>query len=411
MDKNIKNNENKTKNERKKAVTKLCFTALVILLVALAAYLLMKKFGLLDLNQEQIQEIIAKQGSKGPIVFIIITFLQATVLPIPGAVTILAGNYIFGGSQSFIYSYVGMILGSLFSFGLGKLVGRPFVNWLAGGKEKVDEWLVKIRGKEGVILFFMFFFPFFPDDILCAIAGLLPITWGGFTVMQLITRATSVLGTLIFMSGEIIPWRGWGLVILALIAVLFICAFVICFINAEKLDNLFSGIFRKVFYGERGFIFSKRGQKAGKRIACVGKIKNARSVWRVCGLYSCDQGYVVDLYSSVYKKQKPSKVDFDLSLKVDENEEIASEKQFELFYDPKNKKGDKCAYKFIIHYKLEIKQPCVFLRALFLKDEKIGVNKIILNVKKGEEVKEVSLLPTKKSARKILKDLFSKKFG
>ncbi len=411
MDENIKNNENKIINERKRSVIKLCLIALVILLIALAAYLLMKKFGLLDLNQEQIQEIIARQGSKGPIVFIIITFLQATVLPIPGAVTILAGNYLFGGVQSFIYSYVGMVLGSLFSFGLGKLVGRPFVNWLAGGKEKVDEWLMKIRGKEGVILFFMFFFPFFPDDILCAIAGLLPITWGGFAIMQLITRATSVFGTLIFMSGEIIPWRGWGIVVLALIAVLFICAFVLCFINAEKLDNLFSGIFRKVFYGEEGFLFSKQGQKACKRIACKGKFKNGRSVWRVCGLYSCDKGYVVDLYSPVYKNQKPAKVDFDLTLTIDEKEKIASEKQFELLYDPKDKKRDKCPYKFVIHYKLETKQPCIFLRALFSKREKIDNNKIILNVKKGEEVKEVNLLPKRKSARKILKDLFAKKSG
>jgi uncharacterized membrane protein YdjX (TVP38/TMEM64 family) len=85
----------------------------------------------------------------------------------------------------------------------------------------------------------MFLLPMFPDDALCAIAGILPIKWSEFLVMQLITRATSIAGTLFFMSGEIIPFHGWGLVVIGLVAVLAIVAFVICYKNAEKINAAF----------------------------------------------------------------------------------------------------------------------------------------------------------------------------
>ena len=44
----------------------------------------------------------------------------------------------------------------------------------------------------------MFLLPMFPDDILCSIAGIMPITYSVFIFMQLITRFTSIGGTLLF---------------------------------------------------------------------------------------------------------------------------------------------------------------------------------------------------------------------
>ena len=39
---------------------------------------------------------------------------------------------------------------------LGRKIGRPFVNWIVGDKETVDYYLKKLKGKETIILFFMF---------------------------------------------------------------------------------------------------------------------------------------------------------------------------------------------------------------------------------------------------------------
>ena len=226
------------KSQTKEIIKRLVLSGLVIALIVAALWLILYLLGWTDLSQEELQEIIASAGVAAPLCYILISFLQVTFVPIPGSITILAGNYVFGTGETFLYSYIGMLLGSIFAFALGRWLGRPFVNWVAGGEDKVDEWLARLRGRENVLLFFMFFLPAFPDDILCSVAGILPISWVGFLIMQIITRVTSVGGTLLFMSGTFIPFdEVWGIALLALVGALAIAAFIISFRNAERINS------------------------------------------------------------------------------------------------------------------------------------------------------------------------------
>ena len=234
--------------ENKQTLKKLILSALGIGALVGAVYLVMYLLGWTSMTQEELQEIIAAGGAWAPVLFVLISFLQVTFVPIPGAVTILAGNYLFGMGASFLYSYIGMLAGAMFAFGLGRWLGRPFVNWIAGGSDKVDEWLKKLHGRENVLLFFMFLLPFFPDDILCSVAGILPLGWGGFFVMQIITRTTSVGATLLLMSGEFIPWHGWGLVVLAVIGVLAVVAFILSYRNAERINQALASLSDKIIH-------------------------------------------------------------------------------------------------------------------------------------------------------------------
>ena len=233
-------------SKNKKAILRLIGSAAVIGAIVLAVYLICKAYGVTDMTQEQLQEFVASTGAIAPLVFIGVTFLQVTIVPIPGAITILAGNYLFGAGLSFLYSYIGMLLGTLLAWGLGRLIGRPYINWVAGGKEEADGWIKRLKGRETVFLFFAFLLPLFPDDLLCSVAGILPIKFSTFMIMQLITRATSIGGTLLFMSGEVIPFHGWGLWVLGAIAIIAIAAFIICLKYADKLnaffDNFINGI-------------------------------------------------------------------------------------------------------------------------------------------------------------------------
>lgn len=225
------------KEENKQIIKKLIFSALVILLVVLVGYFLLKHFGIIGMTGEEVRDLVASTGAVAPLVYIFISFIQVTFIPIPAAVTIVAGNYLFGPWLAFLYSYIGMIIGSVVAFWLGRKIGRPFINWIAGSSEKADEWINKLKGREKVLLFFMFLLPFFPDDILCSIAGILPITWFAFMCMQFITRITSIGCTIIFMSGEFIPYHGWGLVALGVIAVICITAFIYSMKYADKIND------------------------------------------------------------------------------------------------------------------------------------------------------------------------------
>ncbi|MBQ3572740.1 MAG: hypothetical protein IJA15_07930, partial [Clostridia bacterium] len=99
--------------EKKNSIIKLIISVSVIGLLVLAVYFVMKKIGLQDITKEEIQEIIESQGAKAPLAFILISFLQVTLIPVPAIVTILAGNYVFGIAGSFLYSYIGMFCGAM----------------------------------------------------------------------------------------------------------------------------------------------------------------------------------------------------------------------------------------------------------------------------------------------------------
>lgn len=232
--------------QTKKTIIKLIISLAVIGALVLAVYLVCNHFGITSLEKEQLRDYIAAQGAIAPLIYILISFAQVTLIPIPGAVTILAGSYVFGFWQAFLYSYIAMMIGSVASFALGRGIGRPYVNWVAGSKEKANEWIGKLRGRENVFLFFAFLLPLFPDDILCAVAGALPVRWITFIIMQAITRATSIGATLLFMSGEIIPFYGWGLVVIGILAAIAIAAFVLSLIYADKLNEFFSRFINKL---------------------------------------------------------------------------------------------------------------------------------------------------------------------
>ena len=98
----------------------------------------------------------------------------------------------------------------------------------------------------------MFLLPFFPDDILCSIAGILPMSWGVFIFIQIITRLISIGSTLFFMSGEIIPYdKPWGITILVILAIITVLAFIYAFKNSEKINDKLTIFVNKVLSRKR----------------------------------------------------------------------------------------------------------------------------------------------------------------
>lgn len=230
---------------KKQIIVRITIAITVITLIALLIYILFELLGINGISQEEIQTFIQSTGAIAPLTFILITFAQVTLIPIPGAITILAGNYLFGALEAFIYSYIGVLLGSMVAFFLGRLIGRRFVNWMAGSKENADKWIDRLKGREKVAMFFMFLLPMFPDDLLCAIAGMLKYSTLEFFILQLITRATSIFGTLFFMSGEVIPYNAWGISLIAFLVLAAIIGFALVMKHYEKIREKLDRIFNR----------------------------------------------------------------------------------------------------------------------------------------------------------------------
>lgn len=155
------------------AVHKLIFTILALVAVSLIGLYIMQCTGFYEVinSKDKLQAWISSKGAWPPVIFTLLQFLQVCVLPIPSTVTVWAGVTMFGPYWCMLYSFIGILLGSIAAFYIGRFLGYKVVVWIVG-KEELDKWMKKLKGKDTVLITAMFLLPLFPDDVLCFVAGL-----------------------------------------------------------------------------------------------------------------------------------------------------------------------------------------------------------------------------------------------
>ena len=169
-------------------------------------------------DTEQLKEVI--ESTKYPkLLFVLINFIQTTLLPIPNFFTIIVGTYIFDPITTTILTFIGVFTGSMINFAIGKFLGKKAVCWIVG-KETVEKYLDSFKGREKFVISSMLLLPGFPDDIICIIAGLTKMTWKYFIISVLLFRPLPLIINVYF--GTIIPLYGWGLVVWAVIIILYV---------------------------------------------------------------------------------------------------------------------------------------------------------------------------------------------
>ncbi|MBI3394037.1 MAG: TVP38/TMEM64 family protein [Nitrospirae bacterium] len=138
-------------------------------------------------DKERTRALLASFGVFAPLVFIGLQSLQVVFAPIPGEATGFLGGYMFGLLPGFIYSTVGLTLGSYLAFRFARFLEKSFVEAVVGENLlKKFDFLVQENGV--VLSFLLFLIPGFPKDYLCFILGLSPMPTRLFLVMVLIGR-------------------------------------------------------------------------------------------------------------------------------------------------------------------------------------------------------------------------------
>lgn len=189
---------------------------------------------------EDLRNFVSSFGGNAVLVFIALQFLQVVVLPIPAFITVAAGVLLFGAFKGAVFSCIGIIAGSFVAFFIGRVFGYRVAKWLVG-KESLDKWLNKIKGKDKIVLTFMFLFPFFPDDVLCFVAGITTMSALFFSVMIVFTRLISVFATCYSLNNSIIPYNTWwGILLWVLFIALTIVLTVLIYKKGDKIEKLFS---------------------------------------------------------------------------------------------------------------------------------------------------------------------------
>lgn len=228
------------------------FIGFLIALLLFAGYIVAAKSGWLDLfrDRDAMQAFISRYDGYAIAVFIAVQFLQVTVLPLPSTITTLAGIALFGVWKTVLYSSIGIIAGSMFAFFLGRTCGVRLIVWICGAK-MFNKYRRFAEGKDVLLLYAMFLLPFFPDDLLCLIAGLGTMSYRSFFIMMLITRPVGTLWVAgVFKSAISIPFSGWGIAVWAAIFAATAAIFIILYkygdAITEKLSSLSQNIATKL---------------------------------------------------------------------------------------------------------------------------------------------------------------------
>ena len=202
----------------------------------LLVYLLQKTGFFLVLRDEELfKEYLQKAGVWMPLLYVLLQFLQVVVLPIPSIVSTIAGIALFGAFKTLIYSFIGIVLGSLLAFWIGRKLGNKAVSWMVG-KNTLKKWQKKLKGKDNLFLSLMFLLPLFPDDILCFLAGLSTMSWGYFTGIIILSRILALSATC--FSVDFIPFNTWwGIILWCVFAVFLTLAIVCIYKNMDKIQR------------------------------------------------------------------------------------------------------------------------------------------------------------------------------
>lgn len=129
----------------------------------------------------------------GPIIFILLQILQVVIPIIPGGISSAAGVLIFGPYLGFVYNYVGICIGSVIIFLLGRRYGKPFILSMISDKtyDKYIGWLDN-QSRFEKLFALAIFLPVAPDDALCLMAGLTNISVKKFTLIILLAKPLSI---------------------------------------------------------------------------------------------------------------------------------------------------------------------------------------------------------------------------
>lgn len=195
-----------------------CIVAVLVLAAGIAIYRsgVWERFG----SVEELREWIAGFGAAAGVVYFVLQLMTVIIAPIPSNVSTAAGALALGFWPGFLLGASAVVVGSLIVFTLAKRLGEPFVRRFVNQKT-LQKYMPVIEKKRDAFMFLALLLPFFPDDLLCILAGLSGMSTMRFFVIALVTRPWGLVVASAVGSGAIsMPLWGWALIVLGAAALM-----------------------------------------------------------------------------------------------------------------------------------------------------------------------------------------------
>ena len=218
--------------------------AFIALLVAGLAYCLWSSGFFASLHSlEAAQGYIERFTPYSQAFYFLLQLASVILAPIPSNVLAVAGGLLFGTLSSFLLTTGAVLLGSILVFLLARLLGRSFADRLVS-KRLSEKYLELIHSKRDVFLALVFLFPFFPDDLICILAGLTDIKPLRFFIICLLTRPWGLLAACA-LGGSTISMPLWLMVLIGM-------GGVVCFLLGLKYGDRLERFILQKFKKDKG---------------------------------------------------------------------------------------------------------------------------------------------------------------
>jgi uncharacterized membrane protein YdjX (TVP38/TMEM64 family) len=173
------------------------------------------------LDRERIRAIMNGAGSWAPFLFIMVQAVQVVLMiwPVPMEI---AGGFLFGLPLGLLYSVMGLALGSMVAFLLGRWLESKFITRIQPENMKRIRRLIKREGTLAALLIFLI--PGFPKDFVCYFLGATRLSLAFFLVISVLLRLPS---TVLFTLQGAQVYQGHYAITLGLVALYLGLAFLL----------------------------------------------------------------------------------------------------------------------------------------------------------------------------------------
>lgn len=216
-------------DEKKKKRIKIIFSfvkllLLIAIVIALPIYVYFNHHDLIDRfnSLDEINLLLDEYKTASVFIYIGLQIFQIIVSILPGQALQFSAGYAYGFWIGFLLSMIGVMLGTIITFYLARLLGKEAL-YIIFGEEKFSKFVHTLNTKKSyLILFVIFLIPGIPKDIFAYAAGISEIRITSFLLISLVGRTPAMIGSL--MMGKMFYNESYvGLIILGIFAaVLFI---------------------------------------------------------------------------------------------------------------------------------------------------------------------------------------------
>lgn len=137
----------------------------------------------LYVDKHFLKRTLREWGVLAPVIFMLLQALQVIISPIPGEATGILGGYLFGQWVGLVYSTIGLTVGSVVAFGIGRWLGAHYVKKLVS-PETWNRLGFIVEAEGAVLCFIIYLIPGLPKDIVCYLFGISPMPLWVFALVS-----------------------------------------------------------------------------------------------------------------------------------------------------------------------------------------------------------------------------------